>query len=241
VVPACGFEIAVGDWLAARAAARLGVGEPIDELAVAYAVDGFRPSAGTVTSALGALAEPGVIWDEDRWVPAPPAAQRRTFAFPGLGERLAVSFPSAEVIAVPRHLEVRRVQTFLALGGDRAGDRLLARVGAAAGPLLPALLRSPVAGALRARVAAATDPPSEGDRRRARFAVVAEAERRFERGRATAAGSDVYGLTAAIIGRAAARLHGGAPARTGVLAPAQAFDAETELAALAADGVEISP
>ena len=71
--------------------------------------------------------------------------------------------------------------------------------------------------------------------------MVAEAERRFERGRAAAAGSDIYQLTAVIVGRAAAQLHrrGAGAGPTGVLAPAQAFDPETELAALAAAGVEL--
>jgi short subunit dehydrogenase-like uncharacterized protein len=244
VVPACGFEIAIGDYLAARAAARLPDADgddTIGELVVAYAVEHFRPSPGTASSALDALAAPGVVWTGDRWEPSAPGAERRTFAFPELGERMAVSFPSAEVIAVPRHLPVQRVQTFLALGGDRPADRLAARVGAAAGPLLPMLLRSPLAGALRARAAAAP-PPTDADRRRARFAVVAEAERRFERGRATATGSDIYGLTATIVGRAASRLHklGRDSGRAGVLAPAQAFDPEVELAALEAAGVEVS-
>jgi len=58
VVPSCGFEIALGDYLAARAAARVpgrpasgGDPDPLDELVVAYAVEHFRPTPGTRASA----------------------------------------------------------------------------------------------------------------------------------------------------------------------------------------------
>jgi short subunit dehydrogenase-like uncharacterized protein len=72
-VPGFGFEVALGDWAAGRAAALVRIAaevaesEPIEEVAIGYAVAGFRPSGGTVQSAVAALARPAVVWQEDRW------------------------------------------------------------------------------------------------------------------------------------------------------------------------------
>src|SRR5690606_24903137 len=120
------FEIALGDWAAARAAelvraqaAEAGeeepeADEPTLELAVGYALSGFRPSAGTQESALAALARPGLVWHEDRWARAAPGSRVRPFQFPPpWGEREALLFPSGEVVSVPRHVAARRIETYL--------------------------------------------------------------------------------------------------------------------------------
>ena len=69
--------------------------------------------------------------------------------------------------------------------------------------------------------------PSEASRRKSRFAVVAEATGPGGAGRAVLTGSDVYGLTALLIVRGAEALNAGEARGTGVLAPAEAFDART--------------
>ncbi len=67
--------------------------------------------------------------------------------------------------------------------------------------------------------------PSEASRRKSRFTVVAEARGPGGTGRAVVEGTDVYGLTALLIVRGAEALLAGEARGTGVLAPAEAFDA----------------
>ena len=67
--------------------------------------------------------------------------------------------------------------------------------------------------------------PSEASRSKSRFTVVAEARGRSGEGRAVLTGSDVYGLTALLIVRGAQALLAGEARGSGVLAPAEAFDA----------------
>lgn len=235
VVNGQAFEIAVGDWAAGRAAAALAgdeapdepPDEPLDEIVVAYAIDHMRPTRGTQLSAAESLARGGVVWDQDRWRASPPAAETRTLSFPELGERAAVSFPSGEVITVPRHLDVRRVQTYLSLGAG-ATARLGARAARLLGPALPALASSPLASYLRARagVRARAEP---GTGPATRFAIVARARRGFEEAQVAVVGGDPYPLTAALLRDAAVSLLARRPERphahhpAGVLAPSQAF------------------
>jgi len=69
--------------------------------------------------------------------------------------------------------------------------------------------------------------PSPESRGKSRFAVVAEARGPAGEGRAVVEGSDVYGLTAALLVRGAQMLIAGEARGSGVLAPAEAFDART--------------
>jgi hypothetical protein len=69
--------------------------------------------------------------------------------------------------------------------------------------------------------------PSEASRRKSRFAVVAEARRSGGEARAVLIGSDPYGLTARLIVTGAQALMTGEARGTGVLAPAEAFDARS--------------
>lgn len=234
-VSGCAFEIALGDWAAALAAGALGPGA-IDEVLVAYWLDRFNATAGTRASAVESLAAGGLVWDRDRWQEAPPAAERRTFAFPGTGDRAAVSFPSGEVVTVPRHIDARRVQTFLALEGSPLG-RLPGWMGAA----LPLLARTPLLSAARARAVGGRQPDAAA-RARARFAVAAQARRGFEDARVAVTGRDVYATTATIIANAAAELcarRGQEGRPVGVLAPSEAFDPDASLGALAAVGCTV--
>ena len=69
--------------------------------------------------------------------------------------------------------------------------------------------------------------PSPESRRKSRFAVVAEARGPAGEGRAVVEGSDPYGLTAALLVVGAQMLIAGEARGSGVLAPAEAFDART--------------
>ena len=249
------FEVALGDWAAARAAqlvreqaaaaeggadtdvAAGGEEEPLDEVAIGYAIAGFRPSAGTQESALEALTRPTSVWLEDRWEHVAPGSRARPFHFPPpWGEREAVLFPSGEVVTVPRHVNARRIETYLVWGEGSPLARVAARAAGLLGPLLPALAASPLGALARAHAGGARAPRPE-ERAATRFAVVAEAGLHFRRARVSLSGSDLYAVTAAIVAGGAEALARGEPPDTGVLAPAQIARAEDSLAELVGAGL----
>jgi short subunit dehydrogenase-like uncharacterized protein len=256
------FEIALGDWAAARAAqllraeeaadvggrkARLALArarldepageDPVDEVVVGYAISQLRPSTGTQASAIESLRRPGCVWHEDRWERAAPASRARSFQFPPpWGERTAISFPSGEVVSVPRHVAARRVETYLAYGDGSPLTRGAARLVGLVGPLLPALAASPLGALARAHAGGSRQPAPE-ERALARFAVVAEASRRFRRARVSLSGTDLYRVAAAIAAAGAEKLAGADPPALGVLAPSQIADPVESLAELVGEGL----
>lgn len=231
------FQGALGDLAAhhvARAlAARLqGDGADMDEIIIAYALNRFRPTAGSRQAAADDLAGPGWIWSGDRWDPVAPLAERRLINFgPAVGTRTTLSFPSAEVVTIPRHTLARRVQSYVSLADTGPLGDWVSRLAPVLSPALPAILRSSLAAQARARLAAPS-APSDTDRRFATFALAVEARRGFERGRLLLTGADPYGVTAGLVCHAAERvLAGDAPA--GVRSPAELLDAAATLAILA--------
>jgi len=237
VVNGCAFEIALGDWAAALAAAAFDGGDgdgTCDELFVAYAMDKFKATSGTQLSAIDSLAQDGVVWSVDRWESVRPAAERRVVQFPEpFGERSTLSFPSGEVISVPRHTRSQRVQTFISMFGESTRDSLLSRATGVLGPALPFLLRSPLLTAMKARVGQSGAGPTPVQRRDSTFAIVAEAERSLERRRVCVAGCDPYGITAEVIAYAANHLLVSERSAVGVLAPSQLIDASVGLTEIA--------
>jgi len=230
VVNSFAFEIALGDWLVARAAAALDITHeaPADEVAVGYAMDHFKPTRGTRLSAIESIAGPGVVWRRDRWESTPPAVERRSIGFPPpVGSRTSLSFPSGEVITVPRHVPARYVQTFVSFG-DRGLSGLLPKLtgllGSSAGSALARLARSGIAKAVQKRIAAGPEGPTDGQRAADDFGVAAEVVRGFDKSFAAILGTDVYGVTAEVVAYGVRQLVSHAPRATGVCAPSQAFD-----------------
>ncbi len=257
IVSGMAFEIALGDFgahLAARALAGEHVLGPataddpshleaedspvaaIDEIAVAYALNRFRTSAGTRMTAGDSLSGPSFVWVGDRWDPIAPLSERRLVDFGHqVGERSTLSFPSGEVITVPRHVHARRVQTYLSLLDTGPMGDALTRVASFLSPVVPSVLRSTLGAQIQAQVNA--PPPSADDRKFASFAISCEARRGYERARMIFTGNDPYGLTAAIACWSATDLHQRSLAGTlpsGVRAPAEVFPAEQAIDAIRA-------
>jgi len=144
---------------------------------------------------------------EDGLVPSRFGATTRRIRFP-FGEATVVEWGGTEPLTVPRHTRVHRVRSYLrapraaALGG---------RVSKLAAPLVRAAARG-------------SGGPSERQRQRFEFVVVAEARSGAQCRRATLSGSDPYGLTARLVVTAVIALRGGEVSATGALAPAQAFE-----------------
>jgi short subunit dehydrogenase-like uncharacterized protein len=208
-LPAFGFDYVPGD-LAARLAAER-VDGPLDELVVAYAVDGVGTSRGTRRTIGHVMGQGQVAWEDGRLVPSRFGATTRRIRFP-FGERTVVEWSGTEPITVPRHTEVRSVRSYIRAPGIAARAGGLGRLAA---PFL--------------RLASRVGPqgPSERSRARSRFTVVAEARGPGGSGRAVLTGSDVYGLTALLVVRGAEALAASEGRGAGVLAPAEAFDAAT--------------
>lgn len=242
------FEVAPGDLAAACAAAKvcgaddrgddlLAIDDPLDEITVTYVLDRFAPTEGTARSARASLAGPGYVWRTGRWDVISPAAERRRIdAGPEHGGvRDATSFPSGEVITVPRHVAVQRVQTFASF--ERSG--WFARATNLLSPALPLLSRVIPPG-LAAALAEPDAPDPEAraaakltGRAATTFRVIATARRRGDEATVAIAGHDVYATTAAITSWAARALAPRTDGPTGVLAPSEAFAPRATLDALA--------
>jgi short subunit dehydrogenase-like uncharacterized protein len=233
LVTAMGFDYVPGDMIASLTAKG---SEPVDELALAYAVRGFGPTRGTALSALGMLAGGDVEWRDGGLVPASQRVGRGTWDFGGsIGSQHMVRYPAGEHITVPRHVDTRRVKTLL------SASTALPVPGLAASLVMTPfqlVLRTPVRRALESLIPRLPEGPSEEDRRRSRFTIVCEARGRdgVSRGRVT--GSDPYGLTARTTVEGALRCAGSGYEGRGALAPSQAFEPSDFLDSLRHAGVE---
>ncbi len=209
LLPAFGFDYVPGD-LAARLAAEQVEGS-LDELVVAYSVKGVGTSRGTRRTIGAVMGQQQVAWADGRLVSSRFGATTRKVRFP-FGERTVVEWGGSEPLTVPRHTDVGNVRSYIrapAVAAKAGG------VGRLAAPFVTLASRFGPTG------------PSEGSRSKSRFTVVAEARGPRGEGRAVLTGSDVYGLTALLIVRGAQALLAGEAKGTGVLAPAEAFDART--------------
>ena len=192
---------------------------------LAYDVEGFGMSRGTLRSALEAMKGGDVIYRDERWQPTPGGISRASFDFPEpLGRRQVSRYPSGEVITVPHHTRTRAV-TSLITTTTVAPLPLLAPLLPYVMPGLALTLRTPLRGLLAKSVGVLPEGPSEDSRREAKFTVVALAralDGNTRRG--VLRGSDVYGLTAVTLAHGAQLLSAPGYQRAGALAPAAAFD-----------------
>ena len=222
LLPALGFDYAPGDCISRLAAGGI---EPLDELVLAYAVEGFGLSRGTLRSALEMMKGGDVVYEDERWRRAPGGVFKASFDFPEpIGRQAMSRYPSGEVITVPHHTRTRKVTSLLTTRTAAPFD--------AAAPLLPytlpalgLALRTPLRRALNSAVGLLPEGPKEDARRAAEFTIVAIAR---GAGGATrqgvVRGSDVYGLSAVTLTHAAELLSAPGFDRAGALGPAAAFD-----------------
>jgi short subunit dehydrogenase-like uncharacterized protein len=223
-----GFDYLPGDMLAALVAGGMG---PLEEIAIAYCVQGFSPTHGTALSGLEIMRGGDTVWSGGAWRPAPRGAGGGRWRFPDpIGERRMLRYPAGEQITVPRHVETERVRTLL---NGMVVPPAAMPVAAAAMPLLGLALRTPLRGMTAALIKRLPAAPSESARKASRFTVACEAKGLDGRTRRGAVrGSDVYGLTARGLTHAALLCADPGYNRQGALAPAQAFDPASFLDAL---------
>lgn len=214
VLPAFGFDYVPGDFAARLAAEQ--VEGPLDEVVVGYSVTGTATSRGTRATIAAVMGQEQVAYAGGQLVPSRFGATTRTLRFP-FGDKTCVEWSGTEPLTVPRHTDVQNVRSYFRAPAAVAQS---GRVGKLVSPLFGAVARFGSLG------------PSEERRQKSRFTVVAEATGPGGTGRAVLTGSDVYGLTALLIVRGAEALLAGEARATGVVAPAEAFDARTFAARL---------
>ena len=227
LVPALGFDFATGDCIAYLAARGR---EPVEEVTVAYATQGFGASRGTLRSALGMMSEEAVVYRDGDWRPAPRGVQRASFPFPDPVGRQGVSpYPAGEQLTVPRHTDTKNVTTFLTTSSASPHPLLEPTVPYTL-PVLGLALRTPLKGVLDRAIGVLPEGPDESARRAARFTVVAVA-RDSDGGesRGVVRGEDVYGLTAVLLVHGAEQMSAAGYDRAGALGPAAAYDPEALL------------
>jgi short subunit dehydrogenase-like uncharacterized protein len=207
LLTAFGFLYAVGDFAARLAAEGL---EPVDEVVAAYDVRGFRlGSSGTRRTVGRVMGQPVATYEDGSLRDSRFGASTRDVEFP-FGRRRVVEWAGTEPLTVPRHTRARRVRSYVTVPVPGLTARL-ARLGPLAAPLVR--LSSRVGGG-----------PSPEQREQTRWTVVAEARSAGRGRRATLMGTDVYGLTALLVVRAAEAFRAGEVAGAGALAPAEAFE-----------------
>jgi short subunit dehydrogenase-like uncharacterized protein len=220
LIPALGFDYTPGDCIA-RLAAR--GHEPLEEIVIAYAVEGFGMTRGTLKSALEMMKGGDLVYADGRWQPAPGGVFRASFDFPEPVGRKAVSrLPAGEVVTVPHHTRTSKVTTLIT--ADTVAPPPLAQLLPYAMPGVSLSLRTPLRGLLARAISLLPEGPSEDDRREARFTIVAEARGREGSRRGVVRGKDVYGLTAVTLVHGAELMSSPGFDGSGALGPAAAFD-----------------
>jgi short subunit dehydrogenase-like uncharacterized protein len=235
LVAGMGFDYLPGDLIASLTAEGMG---PLEEIVIAYCVNGFTPTQGTSLSGLEIMRGGDVVWSDGDWRAAPRSADGGRWRFPEpIGEQRMLRYPAGEQITVPRHVETAQVQTLL--NGMVVPPRLMP-LAVASSPLLGLAMRTPLRSAMGALIRRLPAAPSEGDRKKARFTISCEARGESGARRGTVRGGDVYGLTAVSLAHGALLCADPSCDRKGALAPAQAFDPTSFLDALGLD-YEVDP
>ena len=237
-----GFDYVPGDMLAALTAASLGEGEEVDKVRLGYHAP-FQPSQGTMRSGIEMIKGGDVEWRERTLRPASQAVSRPDFDFGGsLGVQKMMHYPSAEHITVPRHLSPRTVETGLTVASfapNSASQAVMPAVTKALG----LAMRTPLRRLMSRAISAMPEGADESARTAENFTIGCEVHSARRTARGILTGTDVYGLTAALISEGAIRAASGEIQASGALAPATAFEPEGFLSGFERFGLswEIDP
>jgi short subunit dehydrogenase-like uncharacterized protein len=209
IMPSVAFYGALGDLLATAAMQNWSTA---DEIRVAVALDGWKPTQGT---RLTGQRNPGrrFVFSNNRLslVEEPPPKLKWFFP-PPFRKQEVIAFPLAETVIISRHLRVPEIHAYM----NRA-------------PL--ADLHNPTT--------PGPAPADERGRSAQEFAMEAKVRRGNEERRAIAAGRDIYAVTASIVVEAAERILATDIQVTGTAAPGEVFDAEALLRALSPDHISL--
>jgi short subunit dehydrogenase-like uncharacterized protein len=211
VLPAATDGTVPGDLVAHVIATRL---DRVDDIVVAHRIaGGGGPSKGSLRSIVEThkdIAAGGLTYVDGAWLRGEPLG-RLTMAFADHQDVAVSKFPLVETVTIPRHVHVRRV----------AG-------------VIDAFLAARLSIPLPKEMIETLPDPSPDNRRDQTFMIVVDAtSAEGDRIRGIVEGSDTYGTAAAIAVECAVRIVG-SPAKSGVLAPSEAFEPSEFLDRLAA-------
>ncbi|HEX6569564.1 MAG TPA: saccharopine dehydrogenase NADP-binding domain-containing protein [Acidimicrobiales bacterium] len=214
IVPAMAFYGGLGDLLATAA---VGDWPGADEIRIAYALDGWRPTVGTRAAGRVSAERRGgrrIVYSRGRLEHRTGEAAVVDWDFPDPVGRLRVraEFTMADSVTIPSHLATPEVRTFM----STAAVRDLADPDAELRP-----------------------SDDHGGRAAQQFLVEVVARRGAEERRAVARGRDIYGISGPLAVEAATRVVQGEVACTGVVSAGHAFDAADFLGALPLEDLSI--
>ncbi|MGH2963788.1 MAG: hypothetical protein ACRDMH_00155 [Solirubrobacterales bacterium] len=207
--------------------------EAPETITVTYAIDNWLMTPGSWLTVQEFL-KPSQVFAEGEWRRAPLMVRSSVFDFGrSRGRQRVLAYPGGEIVTVPRHTGARKVavQMTASTFASPAAARILPApivVGSLAARAALRIARRRLTGRLPDRV-------HKAERAGSSFEIVVEATDGDGARRATAQGSDIYGISAITSANLAMTLADGI-ADSGVLSPAQAVDAPSFLAQLRFDG-----
>ncbi|WP_220209912.1 saccharopine dehydrogenase family protein [Reticulibacter mediterranei] len=191
VLPTMGFYGALGDMLAHLVGSSLA---PLDDLTIAYAVDGwlFNPSGWRTLERIG---KERLVYRDGSVIPRTGPSQFSSFSFPAPIGTIPVmeGYPLGETVTLPRHLPTRQIN---------------------------ALMATSTIDAITTQPKAATSQ----ERAQSSFTIAVHAVAGQQKRYGFARGVDIFGITAPIAVEAALRLIAHGFSRAGALAPSEAFE-----------------
>lgn len=202
-----------GPAVRSEPAQRLAEDQPLEEVITSYVFDELVLSAGSQRALFTTSTNRPLVWRRDRWEPGRAGERRHVNAGPDFGgERPAVSYAGADVLAVPRHIAVDFVASYVSTTRSAGASRALGLL-ARALPFVPK--------AASELLAPYVDP--DADYERTRLAVVAQVRRGFSAAQVVVRGRDLYETTAAIVAWCAQSLATRIAGPSGMRTPAELF------------------
>lgn len=210
IVPSIAFYGGLGDLLATAA---FGGWKKADEISLAIALDSWQPTVGTlktIRTSKNRRENRRLVFSNGKFELRNDAAPQEIRRFPPpFGEQTVVGeFTTADSVTIPRHLKTTQLKTFITAAPlkDLSGGTL---------PL--------------------SAPDDAGRRSSQIFFVEAIVRAGDEERRASAAGQDIYAVSAPLVVEAAERILSGSNDKFGAFAAGELFDAKDFLEALSPD------
>lgn len=209
---------------------------PLLTMSSYYLVDGYRPTIGTVRSALAMIGEEWLAFRDGKLIPLPTSWGAREVRFPG--ERspyYSVAIPGADAVMLP--LDIAPLQSACCHTlQPRGRARILALV-AHAQPRLRTVLTPSRIAALDRVLSRMHRDPTEQERRAASWKVFVHGQTPSGSHVFVASGTDVYAISAAAAVHTAIELADGHARDSGVMTTGRALAAADFLDAMKPYGV----
>ena len=215
VLPAMAFYGGLGDLLATAA---MGDWPTADEISIAYGLDSWLPTAGTLAAGqVSRQRREGrrLVFGNGKLnhVTGPAPSAEWTFPAPMGVQPVVAEFTMVDTVTIARHLKTPEIRSYMTLAAVKD---------------------------LTAREAVAPTASDASGRSAQTFIVEVVARLGSQERRTTASGRDIYAFTAPLVVEALTRVLGGEVKTPGVLTAGQAFDARDFLASLQPEHLQFS-